>query len=139
MATILFLCRLRQGEFPFYSVVIIELKKPEKKDYSEEKNPIQQVYDYIETLKSWKAEDKDNAVIRMDDNTQFYCYILANLTPQMVRFSKSYGLNVTPDNMGYYGYNDNYHAYVEVIDYKKLLEDSKKRNRVLFDKLGLPH
>lgn len=128
-----------EGEFPFFSVVIIELKKPEKKDYSEDKNPIQQVYDYIDILRSGKAEDRNNGVIRLDDKTRFYCYILANLTTQMERFSKSYRLIKTPDNMGYYGYNDNYNAYVEVIDYKKLLEDSKKRNRVLFDKLGLPH
>jgi hypothetical protein len=128
-----------EGEFPFYSVVVIELKKPEKKDYSEDKNPIQQVYDYIDILRSGTAEDRNNSVLRLDDRTRFYCYILANLTPQMVRFSKSYRFSVTPDNMGYYGYNDNYNAYVEVIDYKKLLEDSKKRNRVLFDKLGLPH
>ena len=128
-----------EGDYPFCSAVVIELKKPEKMDYSEDKNPIQQVIDYIETLKSGKAVDENNAVIRMGKNTQFYCYILANLTPRMVKFSKSYSLKETPDNMGYFGYNSNFNAYIEVIDYKKLLEDSKKRNRVLFDKLGLPH
>lgn len=128
-----------EGEFPHYSVVIIELKKPEKKDYSEDNNPINQVYNYIELLLSGKGEDRNKTVIRLDENTQFYCYILANLTPQMVKFAKSGGFSLTPDNMGYYFYNDNYNAYVEIIDYKKLLEDSKKRNRVLFDKLGLPH
>ncbi len=28
-------------------------------------------------------------------------------------------------------------AYIEVIGYRKLLEDAKKRNRVLFDRLGI--
>lgn len=128
-----------EGEYPFYSMVILELKKPEKKDYSEEKNPIQQIYDYIDLLRESKVEDKNGGVIRLDKSARFYCYILVNLTPKIEKFAKSYKLSPTPDNNGYYGYNDSYNAYVEIIDYKKLLEDSKKRNRVLFDKLGLPH
>ncbi len=29
-------------------------------------------------------------------------------------------------------------AYIEVITYAKLVQDAKKRNRVLFEKLNLP-
>ncbi len=49
------------------------------------------------------------------------------------------GLNAfTPNNLGYYGYNETLNAYYEVISYAKLLADTKKRNRILFDKLNLP-
>jgi hypothetical protein len=48
------------------------------------------------------------------------------------------GLNVTPDGEGYFGYNQNYGAYIEVISYNKLLKDAKDRNKVLFDKLFSP-
>ena len=34
----------------------------------------------------------------------------------------------TPDNLGYYGYNETLNAYYEVISYAKLLADAKKRN-----------
>jgi hypothetical protein len=44
----------------------------------------------------------------------------------------------TPDNLGYYVYNPALSAYVEIISYTKLLQDAKKRNRILFDKLHLP-
>lgn len=44
-------------------------------------------------------------------------------------------LKVTPDNMGFYKYIDSYKAYLEIIPYNKLIQDSKKRNRILFDKL----
>ena len=128
-----------EGEYPFYSMVILELKKPEKKDYSETRNPIQQIYDYIDLLREGNVEDKNGGVIRLHKSARFYCYILVSLTPKIEKFAKSYKLSPTPGNDGYYGYNDAYNAYVEIIDYKKLLEDSKKRNRVLFDKLGLPH
>ncbi len=35
-------------------------------------------------------------------------------------------------------FHDKYNAYIEVISYDKLLTDAKKRNNILFDKLGLP-
>ena len=39
--------------------------------------------------------------------------------------------------MGFFGYKDSdeLNAYIEIISYEKLLEDAKKRNRILFDKL----
>ncbi len=48
------------------------------------------------------------------------------------------GAHRTPDNLGYYGFNETLNAYYEVISYTKLLSDAQKRNRVLFDKLNLP-
>jgi hypothetical protein len=41
----------------------------------------------------------------------------------------------TPDGKSYYLYHDSYNAYIEVIPYKKMVDDSMKRNRILFDKL----
>ncbi|MNL77721.1 hypothetical protein D3C87_2039600 [compost metagenome] len=35
------------------------------------------------------------------------------------------------------GFNPSLGAYIEVISYQQLLEDAKRRNRVLFDKLYL--
>lgn len=35
------------------------------------------------------------------------------------------------------GFNKSYNAYFEVLSYDKILNDAKKRNQVLFDKLGI--
>ena len=50
----------------------------------------------------------------------------------VVRFSS------TADKMGYFGYNDNYGAYIEVISFDRILNMAKERNKAFFDKLGLP-
>jgi transcriptional regulator NrdR family protein len=52
---------------------------------------------------------------------------------------ESHDFTKSPDEMGYFRYHSNYKAYVEVISFEKLLKDAKERNRVLFDKLDLPH
>jgi hypothetical protein len=40
--------------------------------------------------------------------------------------------------MGWFGYKDNFHAYIEVISFNRLLKAAKERSRAFFDKLGLP-
>ena len=44
------------------------------------------------------------------------------------------GLLPTSDNLGYAGYNQDRHAYMEAISYQKLLADANKRNNIFFYK-----
>ncbi len=46
---------------------------------------------------------------------------------------------MTPDGQGYVGFNQSVGAYVEIISFDKLIGDAKKRNAVLFEKLGIPN
>lgn len=48
------------------------------------------------------------------------------------------GLIPTADNLGFTGFHQYRHSYIEVISYNKLLSDAKKRNEILFDKLFSP-
>jgi hypothetical protein len=45
----------------------------------------------------------------------------------------------TPDGSGYYNFkNKRYNGFVVVLSYDKVKADARKRNKLLFDKLGLP-
>jgi hypothetical protein len=45
----------------------------------------------------------------------------------------------TPDELGYYNFrNKRYNGFVVVLSYDKVKTDARKRNQILFDKLGLP-
>lgn len=68
-------------------------------------------------------------------NTAFYCYVIADLTNSMIDAAEGSSLTRTPDFDGFFGFNSNYNAFIEVISYDKLLRDAKERNQVLFDKL----
>lgn len=57
--------------------------------------------------------------------------------PTLERVLAQMGFTRTADNMGAYKYNDVIHAYIEVMSYDKVRNDSEKRNKVLFDKLGI--
>ena len=127
------------GAPPFSAIVIIEFKRPARDDYSakEEKNPILQVYDYIGLLKDGKAKDRRGVPISVPPHLPIYAYIVCDLTPTFQRQAKDYQLTSTPDSQGYFGYHKEYGAYIEVISFDKLIDDAKRRNKILFDKMGL--
>ncbi|CAB1249537.1 ATP-binding protein [Clostridium sp. MT-14] len=122
---------------PYNALTIIEFKRPMRDDYTDEENPINQVLKYTRNIRKGNAKDKNGRNIIIAENSPFYLYIIADITPNLVEQAENATLTKTPDGMGFFGYNDskNLNAYIEIISYEKLLEDAKKRNRILFDKL----
>ena len=130
-------------EAPFNSFIIVEFKRPERNDYSDDtpkSNPVDQVIDYIGKLRNGLAKDRNNKFIQINDKDRipFYAYVICDFGPKLNNLLAGKDYNRTPDGMGYFYFHKTYNAYVEVISYQKLLKDAKNRNRVLFDKLGIP-
>lgn len=119
------------------TIVILELKRPMRDDYSIGENPIEQLLGYVDKLSSNKMTDKNGRVIRVGDNTQFYLYAVCDITPNLIKVAEFNDFKETPDKMGMYKYHDKKHAYIEVLSYDKIIIDAEKRNRILFDKLGI--
>jgi hypothetical protein len=126
---------------PFDSVTIIEFKRPNRDDYSEndeERDPIAQVWRYAEKIQTGTIKDKSGQYVKTNDGTQFYAYIVCNLSPKMIDLAKFHSFIPMPDNLGYFAWQPNYRVYTEILDYQKLIQDAKKRNQVFFDKFNLP-
>ena len=129
---------LSDDDKPYSSIVIVEFKRPMRKDYTETENPINQVTTYAREIISNKALDKDGRQFDIKDKTPIYAYIVCDLTTNMRKFAEDHNFTVLPDGNGYFNFNRNYSLYIEIISFDKLLSDSKKRNKVLFEKLNLP-
>jgi len=123
---------------PYSSIVIVEFKRPMRKDYSDTENPINQVTTYAREIINNKALDKDGRQFDIKDKTPIYAYIVCDLTTNMRKFAEDHNFTILPDSDGYFNFNRNYSLYIEIISFDKLLRDSKKRNKVLFEKLNLP-
>ena len=65
-------------------------------------------------------------------------YVICDMTSKMRTHCLNSGLLPAADNMGYSGFNQGRHAYIEVLSYNKLLADARKRNEILFEKLFSP-
>lgn len=121
----------------FDTIIIFELKRPMRDDYTDSDNPITQLYDYVRKIRSGEAKDKYHRPIKVNDSTKYYLYAVCDVTSKLERFIEQHSFTPTPDSLGYFKFNKTYNAYFEVLSYDKILNDAKKRNRVLFDKLGI--
>lgn len=120
---------------PYRNITIIEFKRPGRENYTDEENPIKQVKEYMDDIIEGKIKSKDGEFLSDTENIRFFCYILCDIDSKMQKYAKLEDLKKTPDSMGYYKYIDSYKAYMEIIPYNKLIQDSQKRNKILFDKL----
>ena len=125
---------------PLAAITIVELKKPLRNDYSysEEKNPLGKTLEYLELIRNGGAFTANGRPIPGSENIPGFCYLIADLTPSLIKQCRYFSFTPTAGQDGYFGYNPNYKAYIEVISYDKLINDAQKRNRAFFDKLGLP-
>jgi hypothetical protein len=123
---------------PFSSIVLIEFKRPLRDDYTDEENPIAQVYRYVELIKSGKATDRGGRPIVIKSDTPFYAYLVCDITPTLARQAKFFSLGPTPDGLGFFGYNRELGVYVEVMSFDKLVSDAERRNAAHFEQLNLP-
>lgn len=128
-----------ESQAPFSSIVIVEFKRPMRNDYKVDDNPFEQINRYINNIRASKAVDTAGRPIRVDERTPFYVYIICDITEKVEYLAeREYDYTKTPDGWGYFNFKRNVNAYIELISYTKLVEDAKKRNRVLFEKLNLP-
>lgn len=120
---------------PFSSITIVEFKKPD----NDKKNPVDQVLEYIDLIRSGKKKKENHQSFGVTEGTIFRCFVICDLTEKMRTHCLNSGLLPTADNIGYSGYNQGRHAHIEVISYHKLMTDAKKRNEIFFEKLFSPN
>ena len=104
----------------------------------EEKDPVEQALGYLERIRDGGAKTAAGRPIPKSEEIPGFCYAICDLTPSVIKRCKNLNLTVTSDHLGYFGYNQNYKAYIEVISFDRLLNSARERNRAFFDKLGLP-
>jgi len=129
-----------QISFPLAAITVIEIKRPMRNDMreGEDKDPIDQALSYLERIREGKVTTKSGRPIPGNNDIPGYCYVLCDLTESMHRRCRRANLRITSDGMGYFGYNEPCHAYIEVISFDQLVKAARERNRAFFDKLGLP-
>jgi len=127
--------------FPLGSISVVEIKRPMRNDMreGEDKDPIDQALGYVERIRDGQVKTKSGLLIPKNHDVPAYCYVVCDLTPTMIKRCKNFSLTMTPDGMGFFGFNPNYKAYIEVISFNQLVKSAKERNRAFFDKLGLPN
>jgi len=120
------------------SVVIIEFKRPGETGVEGQRNPLLQIQEYIEHIRDGDATTRTGVPIPRSDSMYFFGYVICDLHEALKKVLKRANMRETADGRGMFGFFEQHRAYIEVISYGKMLDDARKRNRILFDKLKLP-
>lgn len=132
-------CTLFERKNQNQPVVIIEFKRPARKDYTDKENPIKQIYDYIDDLRDKKVSTPSGRLItEINDKTPFFCYVVCDNTPNLQNILRRERMDKElPGGRGWYGENPSYNAYFEIVEYSTILEDARLRNEAFFKELGI--
>jgi hypothetical protein len=122
------------------SIVVVEIKRPMRNDVAPgpEKDPVAQALRYLKQVRDGKVMTASGRPVLGQENIPGFCYVIADLTQTLKDRCMESDLQMTPDRRGFFGYNNNFKAYVEVISFDRLLDMAHRRNRAFFDRLGLP-
>jgi hypothetical protein len=114
-------------------VIIIEFKRPGRDNY--DKDPADQIIQRFREISDGNVNDIDGRQIN-PANLRYTGYLIADLKPSLHK--QVYGrYHRTADNEGYFFNLAAGNGCIEIISYDKLVKDAERRNRILFDKLGL--
>ncbi len=80
---------------------------------------------------------KNGRPVTVDASTRFYCYVICDLTPQVKEFAENGNYATLQGEYGYYTYNRNHNAHVEIVAFDKIVLDAKQRHKAFFEKLGI--
>lgn len=126
---------LRQTDEPS-KVLLVEFKKPGRTNYPENENPQFQVERYVQRLQSGKLTDVRGRPVKLDQNTIFYCYIVADIVGRLDEWTFSW--QRTADGRGrIYRPNSGFQGSIELMGWDALVADARARNKAFFDRAGI--
>lgn len=119
--------------------IVVEFKRPGRDNYNSKDDPVKQCLEYVAEMRDGKklASSDGSWNSSVQENTLFYCYIIADITPTLRKLVEFHDMKKTPDGRGYFRYHDGLKAWCEVIPFDKLIENNRVRHNAFFEKLGI--
>jgi hypothetical protein len=122
-------------------ITIFEFKKPGRDDFanpSSDEDPVQQIIRYVNSMRDWECKNPKGRIIDIAQNTPFYGYVVCTLTPKVKKWLETEkNFKVMPDWKWYFYWMSNNNLYIEVLSWDKVLDDSRARNQIFFEKLKI--
>lgn len=120
------------------SFYIVEFKRPQRNDYTDDENPIDQVLNYAKDIREQRLKIKGRPV-KPSNDALIYAFVICDITSKLKQKAGRYKMNGAPDEGSYYGYFPEERVFLEMYSFDKILDNAKKRNRIFFEKLGIDY
>ena len=112
-------------EEPLKRVMLVEFKKPGRKEYSERYSPMNQINRYLSELVGGKIEKFNRERIRVADDCLFYCFVVADIVGNLDIDTSSW--RTTANGRGrWIELSGKYRGSIEVIEWKDIIGDARE-------------
>jgi hypothetical protein len=122
---------------PLRSVMVVEFKKPGRRNYSGSKDQIeQQITRYLAQLQGGEIESFGRTTVRIARDCVFHCYVVADIVGDLVL--QLSGWDTTSNGQGRIRQlKGNYRGQIEVVQWQDLINDAWMRNTATIHAAGL--
>lgn len=125
-----------QGDKRPNRVMIVEFKRPGKKDYTAHNNPIEQIDRYRSAIKKQgKIKLANGQYASIDKNCVFDCYLIADRLGELEFWTETWF--ASPSSNRWIAPSDSSLGSKELIEWRQLLEDAELRSAPFFENLGV--
>jgi hypothetical protein len=118
------------------TVTIVEFKKPSRDDYvfgNPKTDPVKQVIDTLDlAVRAGGITKTDGTHMSFTGVVRRFGYIVADLTPTLVRVLRDHDFKNGQNPKIFYRYRDNEEIFIQAMGYDTLIENAKKRNQAFF-------
>ena len=115
------------SEEPLRRVMLVEFKKPGRKEYDERYSPMNRISRHASQLKAGSIENFKNERVRVTDDCVFYCYVIADIVGNLELHTS--GWRTTANGRGrIIDLSGKHRGMIEIIEWRDLLTDARMRN-----------
>ncbi len=119
------------------SVVLFELKQPNRTNYKAGDNPHDQVFRYISRIIEGNCLDANGRTIKVTDQTTFTCYIIAVLVGPFGKVVES-NYRRSPDGKSHiHEFQGNFKGFIKLIEWDDVVAIARQKNEAFFRRLGI--
>ncbi len=121
---------------PLRRVMLVEFKKPGRKDYDENYSPMIQITRYLNELVGGRVESYQQERIRIATDCVFYCYVVADIVGMLDVHTSAW--RTTSNGRGrWIELSGKYRGSIEIIEWRDLISDARARNRGFIQAAGV--
>ena len=121
------------------TVTIIEFKKPGRDVFGTKDDPILQIKGYAQKISSSTERDRQGQTIQVDQGTRYFGYVIVDPAEKIEEFAENHDMRPLANGWGWSKIFENTtpKIAIEVLSFDKVLKMAERRNRALFNLLGL--
>lgn len=119
------------------SVIIFEFKRPMRVFYKDERYLERQIIRYAERLMEARSTNYMGTYTKITNTTPKFGYIICDYDAELETHLLTVQSYLKTPNGGFFKYHPGINFYIEILNYRQLLDNAESRHKAFFRELGV--